>query len=63
MAIISEDGDGTGYWQGHVHQVLYPSARGGRELQTKGGPLLLDGVLEVGFACILELRKRVGDGS
>ena len=63
MAIISEDGDGTGYWQGRVYQVLCPSAGGGRMLQTKAGPLLLDGVLEVGFARILELRKRVGDGS
>ena len=63
MAIISEDSDGTGYWQGRTYQVLYPSAGGGRTLKTKAGPLLLDGLLEVGFARILEVRKRVGDGS
>ena len=63
MAIISEDSDGTGYWQGRTYQVLYPSAGGGHTLKTKAGPLLLDGLLEVGFARILEVRKRVGDGS
>ena len=55
MAIISEDGEGTGYWQGCVYQVLRPSPSSGRQLQTKAGALLLDGVLEVGFARVLEL--------
>ena len=42
---------------------MRPSAGGGRQLLTKAGALLLDGVLEVGFARVLELRKRVGEGS
>ena len=40
-----------------------PFAEALRQLQTKAGALLLDGVLEVGFARVLELRKRVGEGS
>ena len=32
-------------------------------MQTRSGPLLLDGLLEVGYARVLELRKCVGDSS
>ena len=63
MAIISEDeGVGTGFYQGAVYQVLHP-APGGCDMQTKAGALLLEGVLEVGCARVLELRKHVGNGS
>ena len=50
---------------GHIPSTIgvQPSPDGGCSLRTKAGPLLLDGLLEVGFACVLELRKRVGDGS
>eukprot|EP00966_Prymnesium_polylepis_P128722 2977202-Prymnesium_polylepis.1 len=62
MAIVSEDADGTGYSQGLIYQVLRPSG-GDRLMQTRSGPLLLDGLLEVGYARVLELRKCVGDSS
>ena len=32
-------------------------------MRSKAGALLLEGLLEVGFARILEVRKRIGDGS
>ena len=63
MAIISEDeAKGTGFWVGEVYQ-FHRAAGVTRELQTKAGPLPLDGTLEVGYARIAELRKGVGWGS
>jgi hypothetical protein len=43
--------------------VLRPVPGGGPEMQTKAGALLLEGVLEVCCALVLELRKHVGNGS
>ena len=63
LAIRSEDdGARTGFWCGRVYQVHRP-AQIVRQLQTKGGPLLLEGHLEVGYARIDELRKGLGVAS
>ena len=63
MAIVSEDEAAkTGFWHGAVYQ--FHNATGtGHELQTKAGPLPLEGVLKVGYARIAEIRKGVGRGS
>ena len=63
LAIRSEDdGARTGFWCGRVYQVHRP-AQIERQLQTKRGPLLLEGHLEVGYARIAELRKGLGVAS
>jgi hypothetical protein len=65
MAIVSEDrGVGSGFWHGAVYQVHRPQAVT-RELQTKAGPLPLEGVLEVWAtrASFAEIRKGVGQAS
>ena len=63
MAIISEDkGVGTGFWHGRIYQV-HCARSTESSLPTKAGPLLLEGVLEVGYARLLEIRKGVGKAS
>ena len=63
MAIVSEDaGIDTGFWHGGVYQVHRPQADT-HKLRTKAGPLPLEGVLEVGYARIAEIRKGVGQAS
>ena len=63
MAIVSEDkGVGTGFWHGRIYQV-HCARSAERSLPTKAGPLLLEGVLEVGYARLAEIRKGVGKAS
>ena len=63
MAIISEDSAAQyGFWHGAVYQV-HAAASTERELMTRAGPLLLEGVLEVGYGRIAEIRRGVGQGS
>ena len=65
MAVRSEDDEAqTGFWLHTLYQQHYvPEATGARMWQSNAGPLLLEGVLEVGLARVLELRRSVGTGS
>ena len=62
MAIISEDGEGSGYAYENVYQY-YQTTSVVSQLETKLGPLLLEGTMGVGFARIIELRKTVGQAT
>lgn len=63
MSIISEDEAAkTGFWFDGVYQ-FHCAVNVGRKLQTKAGPLPLEGIFEVGYARIAEIRKGVGQGS
>ena len=63
MAIVSEDGpEHHGCWLGDVYEI-HVAASTERQLSTKAGPLLLAGVLRVGYARVAELRKGHHQGS